>query len=482
LLIFINLLILIILNIITIGNRHRLAYFAERIDRLQQIFVQMEGVFTYEYIENLINSLQNLRNQLIEAMEYTSENGIATIQTVQIIKTNGRSRYQVSKELIISLSGHHFSWQQIANLLGISISTLNRRRRELNISDEITRYSTISDNELDIIMRTIKHEQPYAGESIIYGLLISMGYKIQRHRIRSSIHRVDPIGPAVRLSNLIQRQPYHVAGPNALWHNDGTHSLIRWKFIIHAFIDGYSRVVTGIKCSTNNRAETVLNLFHEARSQWGIPHRCRGDRGSENVLVAEWMINHRGINRGSYIFGRSIHNQRIERLWRDVYRLTLRIYYDIFILLEREYSLDPDNNVHLWCLHYVYVPIINRALTIFKNQWNEHPISTEHNNSPQQLFFSGMILNGVRGITEEIPLASNEITINEDEYGVDWEGPTPNNDDENYEFSNIPCPLNNEQYIELQNTVSPLEQSNNYGIDIFIHALSVIQFLLSENN
>src|SRR5688500_5059233 len=125
----------------------------------------MEGIFTQEYIENLVNSLQYLRNQLIEAMEYTSENGVSSIQTVQIVYTNGRPRYQVSKELIISLAEHHFNWQQIANLLGISISTLNRRKKDLNISNEITRYSTISDDELDIIMRTIKYEQPYAGES-----------------------------------------------------------------------------------------------------------------------------------------------------------------------------------------------------------------------------------------------------------------------------------------------------------------------------
>ena len=119
---------------------------------------------------------------------------------------------------------------------------------------------------------------------------------------------------------------------------------------------------------------------------------------------------------------------------------------------------------------------------IFKNQWNEHHISTEHNQSPKQLFFSGMILHGVRGITEEIPLVSSEIMINENEYGVDWDGPSNSNDNENLNFSNIPCPLNNEQYNELQNAVLPLEQSNNYGIEIYLHALSVVQFLLSENN
>jgi len=143
----------------------------------------MQGVFNQNYLENIMNSLQNLKNQLTNAIEYTHENDIATIQTIQIVKTNGRPRYEISKNLIISLAEHHFTWTQIANLLGISISTLNKRKKELNISDEITKYSTISNDELDTLMRRIKHEQPFSGESIICGLLISMGYRIQRQRI-----------------------------------------------------------------------------------------------------------------------------------------------------------------------------------------------------------------------------------------------------------------------------------------------------------
>jgi hypothetical protein len=43
--------------------------------------------------------------------------------------------------------------------------------------------------------------------------------------------RVDPGGAAVRAvgcSSRLQRRVYAVSGPNALWHIDGYHKLIRY--------------------------------------------------------------------------------------------------------------------------------------------------------------------------------------------------------------------------------------------------------------
>ena len=49
--------------------------------------------------------------------------------------------------------------------------------------------------------------------------------------------------------------------------------------------------------------------------------RVRSDKGGENVLVADFMLQHplRGPDTGCYISGCSVHTQRIERFWRDLY-------------------------------------------------------------------------------------------------------------------------------------------------------------------
>src|ERR1700761_6249124 len=81
-------------------------------------------------------------------------------------------------------------------------------------------------------------------------------------------------------------------------------ALIRWKIVIHCFIDGFSRLVTGVHAVGNNRAETVLHLFMHVIANHGLPSRVRGDHGTENLRVAEYMEVARGVGRGSYIWGR----------------------------------------------------------------------------------------------------------------------------------------------------------------------------------
>ena len=105
--------------------------------------------------------------------------------------------------------------------------------------------------------------------------------------------------------------------PNALWHANGNHKLILWRFIIHAAINGYSRLITYIQCSDNNRADTVFQYFLRATRKYSIPSCVRTDLGGENARIWGFVEEVQGSNRGSYITGSSVHNTRIEHFWRD---------------------------------------------------------------------------------------------------------------------------------------------------------------------
>ena len=138
----------------------------------------------------------------------------------------------------------------------------------------------------------------------------------------------------------------------------------------------------------------MLSDFISAVHVHGLPERIRTDQGWENVGVWRYMAEQHGTT-AAVITGSSTHNERFERLWRDVYRCVASLFYNTFYSLEGENKLDPNNEIDLYCLHYVYLPRINLALQSFIESWNNHPVSTEGNLTPNQLFVMGALHDNV---------------------------------------------------------------------------------------
>ena len=250
--------------------------------------------------------------------------------------------------------------------------------------------------------------------------------------------------------------------------------MIRWKIVTHGAVDGYSRLVVYLKSTNNNRGGTVYDLFLKGVQEYGLPSRIRCDQGLENTQVARHMLQHRGETRRSVLVGSSVHNQRIERLWRDSHRCVTSVYYRLFYFLEENDLLVPINDKHLFALHFVFLPRINRALEHFKRAWNDHGLRTERNQTPRQLFTTGALSLRHSGLA-----ALDFFSSVPDTYGIDDEAIATQQESDGVEIPPLRINLSDEQISELQSRVLPLSESNNFGIDLYVRALEFIESLTS---
>jgi hypothetical protein len=82
--------------------------------------------------------------------------------------------------------------------------------------------STLSDDDLDVLITQLRSNFHRAGLSMLDGMLRHLGHRLPRERIRASLMRIDPVQRVFQRIR-IRRRVYSVPGPNSLWHHDGQH-------------------------------------------------------------------------------------------------------------------------------------------------------------------------------------------------------------------------------------------------------------------
>ena len=219
----------------------------------------------------------------------------------------------------------------------------------------------------------------------------------------------------------------------------------------------------------NNNKQTVLQQFLIGVNDFGLPFHVRTDHGGENIKVWGYMLRSYDNDESRVITGSSTHNERIERLWRDVHRSVTSNFAETFRSLESESQLDPLNEVDiLFCLHYVYMPRICKSLKEFQQCWNNNKSSSEGHITPLQLFYEGLacVSQGSRdsrtSSTSSNPsstTSASPMLISNEEISI------PCN-------SYKPCSV---LWTQLQ-CINPLARSTSFGKDIYCYLIRIIMW------
>uniref|UniRef100_A0A3Q1AXH4 Integrase core domain-containing protein n=1 Tax=Amphiprion ocellaris TaxID=80972 RepID=A0A3Q1AXH4_AMPOC len=389
-------------------------------------------------ITEITETLQNL-HYLVQCNINDSSMPIVEHET-EVGPGSGHPKIIIQKEHLKNLLDTHLPVACIAKFLGVSRRTVYRRMQEFDLSVRGT-YSTMTDQELDIIISSIQSQMPNAGYRLVQGHLVSMGLRVQWWRMMASMHRVYATGIFSRLTE--------IGCPLSLVHIDTNHKLITDLFIIHVVL----LQVLYLDAATNNRAKTAFSFFIRSAQLHGLPSRVRADQGVENLDIAHFMFATRGTGRSSFISGKSVHNQRVERMWRDVWVAVTSKYHDILHTLKEDGLLDISDATLLFGVHYVFVPRLWADLDTFIEGWNNHsfsyPVLTD--------MFCFLNLKDLQ------------------DPGIDWESAVLQEDSNGtVVVPEVECPLDNEALEELQRTINPLEHSESHGRDLYIRFLQQV--------
>lgn len=242
----------------------------------------------------------------------------------------------------------------------------------------------------------------------------------------------------------------------------------RYGIWIHGAVDGFSRKITYVRVSNCNTQKAAACHFVSAVKEFGCPSRIRTDHGTENNDIVRFIELVNGQNRGSSVQGTSVRNERIERLWLDVYKKVAAPFLTIFSELQLNGGLDIDNQNQLFALQFVYLPRIEAFLQEWMMGYNNRPCSSMKNKSPDGVWLEDLESKALRPVaTKAISNAAGppqaRITDAQHQLGI------PESRDQFLE-PRIACPVPRERL----GAIDPLRQSDNNGLDIYAQVYRII--------
>lgn len=134
-----------------------------------------ESSIVISYCSHFEELIEYLRLISIEWQKYLDDYRVREVRSAYSTsimssvgdRERGRPKFDITQEQLEYLSSMSFNWSQVARLLGVSRTTVYRRRIELG-----RLASNVTDDQLREIIRDIRRNYPSLGESLARGMLV----------------------------------------------------------------------------------------------------------------------------------------------------------------------------------------------------------------------------------------------------------------------------------------------------------------------
>lgn len=262
------------------------------------------------------------------------------------------------------------------------------------------------------ISRAVEEELRGSGSTIGYRqmtqrLVVHYGLVVDKETVRELLKILDPDGVAARSRHRLVRRQYRTKGPNHLWHIDGYDKLKPFGFCVHGAIDGYSRRILWLEVGPSNNDPSIIAQYFVdcVRQIGGTPRIIRADCGTENTYVAALQRffrrdgNDTMAGNKSFLYGKSVSNQRIEAWWGILRRGCADWWIRFFKDMRDAGLYCEDDVVQAECLKFCFMPVIRHELHKVAVLWNLHRIRPSTNaespsGRPDMLYFVPEVTGG----------------------------------------------------------------------------------------